>query len=223
MFRRVESSMVGPANQSVGVETTLQYRTGLKVKPQGISPGDGVRAFLTHQQIFKTLGSDNDYFSSILGMDSYLDLPLINRSVLYLGTRLGYTEGTALYNSYFEAGGELLFSQGKGTFLNRGYTNGRFIATRIFNANLEYRFPIKTVDRGYQLFPAFLSRIHGSLVLDTTSFDRGLPSRYPKDFMKTYYFSAGVELKTDWKLFYYLPTQLRLGIYRAKIIRLHLS
>lgn len=214
LFRRVESSRLGPANQSIGLETTVSYRNGLKTKPRGVSPGDGFRVFGTHQQYFRGLGSDDNYFTSILGADGYLDFPLIKNSVFYLGTRLGYTEGTALYNSFFNVGGELLFSQGKGTFLNRGYLNGYFAASRVFNTNLEYRFPIANIERGHGFFPAFLQRIHGALVFDASSLDRGVRSRYP-DLFKVYYLSAGVELKTDWKLGYYLPAQLRIGAYHG--------
>ena len=33
--------------------------------------------------------------------------------------------------------------------------------------------------------------------------------------MKEFFWSTGIELKSRWKLFYYLPTQIRLGAYRG--------
>ena len=86
----------------------------------------------------------------------------------------------------------------------------------MFSTNLEYRFPIARVDRGYRLLPIFLNSIHGAIVADTLSYDRG-PSHptFPKNLLKVFYTSCGIELKSDWKLGYYLPAQLRFGAYHG--------
>jgi hypothetical protein len=52
-------------------------------------------------------------------------------------------------------------------------------------------------------------------VADTLSYDRGIASTLPKDLFKKFYTSCGVELKSDWKLLFYLPTQVRLGAYHG--------
>ncbi len=143
-------------------------------------------------------------------------------SVFFAGTTLGYTEGSPLFNSFYESGGEVLFAQGRGVSLNRGFSPGSLYGRRMFNGNLEYRFPIARIGRGMDLMPFHLKVIHAALVADVTSMDFG-PSSYnsltgtknPTNVFKIFYTSAGLELKSDWKFFYYVPTVLRAGVYHG--------
>lgn len=221
LFRRLESSALSPTTQSIGGEIDLTYRTGFSRRPLSISPVNGAVFKGSHQQFFKGLGSSHNYFISSLSAEGYVEAPWWRDSVWYVGSRVGYTEGSPFYNSYFEGGGEVLFTQGRGVFLNRGFLSATFLARRMFNANLEYRFPLAWIERGINLWPGKLNVIHAALVGDVTSWDYG-PSavsttgtRLPKNLFKTFYYSAGVELKSDWKFFYYLPTQLRIGAYHG--------
>ncbi|MFM8269495.1 MAG: hypothetical protein ACKN9V_04835 [Pseudomonadota bacterium] len=206
LFRKIEPSDLGPANQSVGLGLELSWRS---------KTPEAIRMTLSHQQFLRTLGSYDNYFSTIANFETSLKSPLWNSALWYLSLRQGYTEGTPLYNSFFEGGGEILFTQGRGFFLNRGYLQGSFAARRIFGGNLEFRFPIAQIERGIGLWPVFLKNISGAIVLDTTSFDRGPASSYKKNWMKSFLWSTGFELKTNWKFFYYLPTQLRFGAYHG--------
>jgi len=203
LLKKIESSDLGPANQSVGFGLEL----GWSSKRTKIN--------LSHQQFVKGFGSFDNYFSSIANFETSIQSPFWNSSLWALSLRQGYTEGTPLYNSFFEGGGEILFSQGRGFFLNRGYLQGSFAARRIFGGNLEFRFPIARIDRGIGLLPVFLQNLSGAFVLDTTSFDRGPSSAYPKNWLKDFLWSTGFELKTQWKFSYYLPTQIRFGAYRG--------
>ena len=203
LLRKIESSDLGPANQSVGLGLQLGWTS------------EKTRVDLAHQQFIKGFGSFDNYFSSTANFETAIQSPFWKSALWALSLRQGYTEGTPLYNSFFEGGGEILFSQGRGFFLNRGYLQGSFAARRIFGGNLEFRFPISRVDRGIGLWPAFLQNLSGALVLDTTSFDRGPASIYPKNWLKDFLWSTGFELKSQWKFFYYLPTQLRFGVYRG--------
>lgn len=215
LLRKIEPSELGPANQSVGVGIELGWSSKNKANVLDTELTDGLKVSLNHQHFFKNLGSMDNYFSSLVNMEAFVKSPIWNSARWYLSLRQGYTEGTPLYNSFFEGGGELLFSQGRGFFLNRGYLPGSFAARRIFGGNLEFRFPVARVDRGIGLWPAFLENISGALVLDSTSYDRGLQSTFRKAWLKEFFWSAGVELKSQWRLFYYLPTQIRLGTYRG--------
>jgi hypothetical protein len=80
---------------------------------------------------------------------------------------------------------------------------------------VEYRFPIATIERGYDLWPMFLHRIHGALTADTTTFDAGPLYGDTQYIFNRYYFSAGFELKTDWTFFFYLPALVRIGAYHG--------
>ena len=215
IFSRLESSYLGSAEQSVGLQISLSKTWGLASKKGAISPSNGIKTSIAHTQYAKSLGSDKDFFTTIASLSAYADVPWGNNHVFYFSNQLGYTEGSSFINSFFEGGGELLFSQGRGFFLNRGFLPSLFAGRRMFATNLEYRFPIKTVERGYQLLPLFLRTIHGALVVDTLSYDRGVSSSQPKDLFRKFYTSCGVELKSDWKLLFYLPTQIRLGAYHG--------
>lgn len=216
IFYRLESSFFGPAEQSIGLELALSRSWGFAARKQSISAINGVKASLSHTQYLKSLGSDRNFFATLASLSSYWENPLARNHVFFLGNKLGYTEGSSFINSFFEGGGELIFSQGRGLFLNRGFLPSLFAGRRMFSTNLEYRFPVKTIERGYELLPAYLHNISGALVADTLSFDRG-PSHptFPKDLFKKFYTSCGVELKSQWKFAYYLPTEIRLGTYHG--------
>ncbi len=216
LFNRLESSSLGPAEQSIGLEFGLSKSWGFPTRKLAISPLNGIKTSIAHAQYFKALGSDKNFFTTVASVSAYIEGPFLRNSAFYLGNKLGYTEGSSFINSFFEGGGELLFSQGRGFFLNRGFSPSLFAGRRMFATNLEYRFPISRVERGYQLFPVYLHSIHGALVADALSYDLG-PSHpsFPKNIFKKFYTSCGVELKSDWKLLYYLPTQVRLGAYHG--------
>ena len=215
LFSRLESSYLGPAQRSVGLGVDLSKSFGFPNRRLAVSLVNGVKLSLSHSQYFKALGSSSNYFTTIARMENYLEAPWWKDSVLYLSGKLGYTEGTTFVNSYFEGGGELLFYQSRGFFLNRGFLPGFFAGRRMFTSNFEYRFPISRVDRGIGLWPGHLEMIHGALVADTTSFDFGPVNHKDTTLFKTFYTSCGVELKTNWKFFYYLPSQIRIGAYHG--------
>lgn len=216
LFNRLESSVYGPAEQSVGLELAISRAWGFAPRKQTISPINGVKASISHAQYMKFLGSNKNFFTSVASLSGYLEAPWARNHVFYLGNKLGYTEGSSFINSFFEGGGELLFSQGRGLFLNRGFFPSLFAGRRMFATNLEYRFPIKRIERGYRLLPAYLSNLSGALVADTLTYDRG-PSHptFPKDLFKKFYTSVGAELKSNWKFLFYLPTEIRLGLYHG--------
>lgn len=216
LFRRLETSTLGPANQSAGLGVGWGWTSRNSI--DAFNPQlnrSGITASINHQQYIKEFGSEQSYFNTVLNVESALTNPLWNQSLFTLNLRQGYTEGTPFYNSFFQGGGEILFSPGREFFLNRGYLQGSFIGRRMFGGNFEFRFPISQIERGISLLPLFLNNISGAIVLDTTSFDFGSLSSAPRVWMKEFLWSTGFELNTRWKLFYYLPTTIRLGAYRG--------
>lgn len=219
LYRKLEENVkVTASYQSVGAEIDLSDTWGFKNnKPLAVSPSNGVNAYLNYAYFPKAFGSTRDYFTAIGGLDIYLENPVWSDSVFYIGNKVGYTEGSIFYNSYFEGGGEILFSQGRNLFMNRGYLSGTFIARRMFTNNIEFRFPIARVDRGIWLYAIHLKRIHAAFTFDTLSWDFGAqtPDSVPKNYLQNFYHSAGFELRSDWKFGYYLPTLIRLGVYHG--------
>ncbi len=96
--------------------------------------------------------------------------------------------------------------------MNRGFQPGTFFARRIAVFNFEYRFPLFRVDRGPGLLPAFLKDFNAALIADTSSSDFGVLAGRRPDLFRTFYTSAGVEIKSNWNFSYYLPTEVRLGL-----------
>ena len=204
-FKRLEPYSTDPENQSMGVSIGISDTFWYKTVPRAIAPIRATKVAFNWSQYFKEMGSTDNYYVGTLSVDQYLAAPWGARHVFKLGLRLGDTFGTTLNNSFLQGGGELQFSSGRGFFLNRGFLPGRFLARRMFTMNLDFMFPILEIERGHNQWPFFLKRIDGALVLDTTTMSR---------FMY-YYTSAGFELKSSWKTFFYLPTQVRFGFYHG--------
>ncbi len=204
--QRTEAFGSFTANQSMGGSLGLNYDFGYSSKPLGVSPKTGTTLSVTHQQFFKGMGSTDNYYRLIAEAKQHLPSPLTDDHTFFLAVRGGFTHGTTLFNSYFQGGGEILFSQARVFFQNRGFPFGTFLSRQLVNGTIEYRFPVWRVDRGWNLQPGFLKNLHGRLVADLTS---------PRPVGKQFYGSFGVELLSDWTISYYLPAQLRVGAYHG--------
>ena len=215
VYKRMEGILNLPSNQSVGFSVSLTQKLWLKQRPESISPVSGMQIAFSHSQFFQFLGSNDNYFADYLGLDNYFENPFLREHVFYVGSRLGYTQGTTFLNSYYTSGGELLFQQGRANFLNRGFDPQTFFGRRMATFNFEYRFPILRVYRGVGYWPIKLNVLHAALVADTTTTDYGTNSSVPVSLFQTFYTSVGGELKSDWTFSSYLPVQLRLGVYHG--------
>lgn len=205
LFRRVEASSLGPDNQSLGFSVGLTQQFGVKLGPRAIAPRWGTSVSIQLAEYLRVLGSTDDYYALTVGVDQYLPSPFGKRHGIKLAAHFGFSEGTPLYNSFFQGGGELQFSAGRGFFLNRGFLPGSFLSQRMFTANFDYIFPILEVERGVSYAPFFLKRIDGALVADVTT----------AGSFKYYFASSGAELKSYWKTFFYFPTTVRIGGYHG--------
>ncbi|MCE3009244.1 MAG: hypothetical protein LW875_01360 [Proteobacteria bacterium] len=102
--------------------------------------------------------------------------------------------------------------------LMRGYLNGAFLAKSYLNTSLEYRFPLKKLNRGFGTAPVFLKRIHGAVVADSLSLDG-----FIYDKSETYqrwkkwgtFESGGLEVKMDMTVGYHFGLTGFLGLYKG--------
>ena len=124
--RRVEATRLGPAVQSNGVNLSITYTPYTRTVPQNIAPTYLTRFMINHAQYFRALGSDTDFYAFQFGFDQYIRSPWTQRHVFKFSARLGLTQGTPLYNSFFQGGGELMVSPGRPVYLNRGFLPGTF-------------------------------------------------------------------------------------------------
>jgi hypothetical protein len=204
-FKQVEDSALGPGLRSVGLTVSLSDSFWVRTAPRAIAPLRATRVSISHGQYFKMLGSDDNYFATTIGVDQYLKAPWADRHIFKLAGRFGISQGTAYYNSFFQGGGELQFSPGRGFFLNRGFYPGTFLSQKMLAFNFDYLFPLVEIERGHGQWPFFLKRIDGALVADVLT----------QNAFMYYYCSAGAELKTHWKTFFYFPTVIRFGAYHG--------
>ncbi len=205
IFRRMESSALGPAVRSAGFSIGLSHTFWRKTAPRAIAPLRATQLSVNYARYFKALGSSDDFYSASASLDQYFQNPILPRHIFKLAVRAGITEGTVYYNSFFQGGGELVFSQGRGFFMNRGFAPGSFLSQRLLAFNLDYLFPIMEVERGLGQWPFFLKRLDGAWILDSTTGGQ----------MTNVFWSTGIELKSYWKLFYYIPSTIRVGIYHG--------
>ncbi len=87
----------------------------------------------------------------------------------------------------------------------RGYSAGATYGDQYHVLNLEYRFPLLWLERGYDSLPFYLWRLHGAVYSDVGGAFFGTISQ---DKLKA---SLGAELRLDGSLGYYLPFMLQLG------------
>jgi hypothetical protein len=103
------------------------------------------------------------------------------------------------------------------SFLIRGYLDGQFVGRNIYNANLEYRFPILSYAKWHGLFPFYLKKVHAAVVADSIAVDgygykESLDTNVRLDREKVFG-SAGVEIKADTTVGYVIPVEFVLGIH----------
>ncbi|MGZ3689884.1 MAG: TolB family protein [Pseudobdellovibrio sp.] len=101
-------------------------------------------------------------------------------------------------------------------YVLRGYSAAQFFGRNIWNANLEYRFPVSNIERGSGSDAYFFRRITGAFVTDGIGVDGfGLAEDLTLQPLKANesIWSSGLELKLESTIGYILPMNFVLGYY----------
>lgn len=164
----------------------------------------------------KEIGSQFTAYSAQAATSRYLRLPWLSHHALALRLSGGIAGGDLGGRSAFSLGGiglrdpvfDVLYLTGAPSAALRGYPPGAFLGNRFALANLEYRAPIATLDRGLWTLPFFVRRLHAA-----ATFDCGLAADRLRlaDFRP----SAGAELRADLVLGYAVGVGVRLGYARG--------
>ena len=168
------------------------------------SAESGSSGFLQYGLYPKGFGSTyNEY--QIDGQINFFVPLWWEHNVLAIANNAAYSYGNP--NSFFLVGGEgssLVF--GAKRFLVRGYPISYYSARTLFISNIEYRFPIWTINDGPAMSPIFFTKIHGALIMDNAFIGKNF---------STDLHSFGGELRTSGNIFYHIPVTLRIGLYKA--------
>ncbi len=102
--------------------------------------------------------------------------------------------------------------------LMRGYPRA-FLAKTLVNTNIEYRFPLWTMELGSSTAPFFFRRLHGALVLDGIRAD-GFRNRedtglFESIYSNKAYWGYGAEVKMDMTFGFHFPVTIYWGVYRG--------
>lgn len=163
--------------------------------------------------------SDILYNSASLTGSHFMAVPKLNHHAVSLRWLMNYTDKEmSLARSPFISTNVLLApNMVHDQWIMRGYLSSQFVAYRLANVNLEYRFPVADLMKGWGTFPLFLKKAHISLVSDASQiqgyvYDPNLETYFRSENNKVYS-DYGLEFKTDISLAYQLPATLYFGAY----------
>jgi len=196
-----------PAEGTLGAGRIRYVYNSAKEYGFSISPEDGRTLDLGHERLGRGFGSDFSVSKYTADWREYLGLPFPHQ-VLLARVFYGTSRGDVLPQRAFQLGGD---DPGNATIPVatedvhlRGYPVSAFRGQKAGLATLEYRFPIRNLERGWSSTPFFLRRLHGAVFVEAgNAWDNG----YHHGDLKR---SIGAELRLDTNLSYYLPVTFRL-------------
>jgi Tol biopolymer transport system component len=174
-----------------------------------ISPENGRTMELGYEQLDKSLGSDFEVKKYTIDWHEYINFPWPHHVLLARGFA-GTSSGDVVPQRAFQLGGDnpgdITIPVDQEAVYLRGYPVNEFRGQKAALASLEYRFPIKNMEKGMGNGPVFFRRVHGAVFCESgNAWDEGF---HVSDFKS----SAGAEARLDMYLAYYLPITLRFGI-----------
>jgi Tol biopolymer transport system component len=186
--------------------------SSVKQYPLSISPVDGARLRVAVEKEDPSLGSEFSLTKITADARGYLRLGA-RGFVLAARGQGGFTLGEERFRRTFAVGGfpddNLFDLQRTNLAVLRGYRDDAFTGRSFVGANLEARFPLGFLQRGWRTLPLFVRHFHGALFLDTGSAWNG--SLRARD-LKT---ALGASLGADTYLGHRLPLTGVLGVARG--------
>lgn len=188
----------------------------VNVKKYGfsISKTDGREIFLSLDKRNKMFGSDYKIDRYLFKWNEYIP-SFVKHNVVALRLDAGISFGddipqSSFYLDNFGSGfntycPEELYSP----FVLRGYPSGKFRGKKAAVGTVEYRFPVRNIEKGYSTWPVFFNRLHGAVFSD---YGDAWDGEFNFAGFKT---SVGVELGTDLTLSYFLPITFKIGYARG--------
>ncbi len=181
-----------------------------------ISPENGWGTFLKYVRM-QNLKDSRDYNKVLASFVSYFSpwLPPHHTLMARVSTLLTFESLPARFGTSNDSGfinSDLVTPQ----FVLRGYTPSQFYGRSLWNTNVEYRFPLTTINAGSGTDAYFLKRVSAAIVTDGMGVEGGAVSEnnvVEKKSMNESFWSSGAELKLETTLGYVLPMNFVLGAY----------
>ena len=206
-----DRGLEGPTSDLGGLEAAWAL-SSVKQYPYSISPVDGARLRVAVEKEDPSLGSD--YSLEKVTADARGYWRFAGGGLVFAArTQGGFTLGEEGFQRTFAVGGfpdnNLFDVQRTNLAVLRGYPDDAFTGRNFFATNLEARFPLAFLQRGFRSLPLFVRRFHGTVFVDAAGAWTG-PLR--DDVVKT---AVGVSLGADTYLGHRLPLTGMLGVARG--------
>lgn len=181
------------------------------------TPFDGQNYYVGMNQYLKS-GDNVQQTQFLLGTSQYWpDLLLENHVVyfkldaLYSSDRISPILGMATNSLQLQQDPLVPY------FVMRGYRQGQFVGETMINPKLEYRFPMREINRGNSTHPIFLRRLHGAFIADGVFLD-GRAFHQKDEQFKTVstnqsFWNMGFEFRFEMNVAYQMPLTAIIGIY----------
>ena len=207
-LRRVEESPNDRVSEG-GIESAWTFSSA-RSYPFSISPSDGCQLRLAWLHEAESLGGERSLDKLTAEARHYLRL-FGARDVLAVHLAAGTTLGAADFEDSFAVGG---YSDGNvveqtNHAVLRGFDQNQFTGRRHAAANLEYRFPLFSPQRGWRSVPVFLRHFRGTLFFDAA---HAWSQEFRVEDVKT---AAGASLGLDTALGFTLPATAEATIARG--------
>jgi Tol biopolymer transport system component len=183
--------------------------------PYSISGQEGRRLQLSLQISDPSLGARFHTTEVTWAWTEYLTPPWARLQAL----ALSYSGGIGIGDkrAVFGIGGYVEQDLLRSLFLNRrqccthlrGYAPNVVVGDQYHLLSIEYRSPLLWIERGYSTFPVYLRRLYGAAFVDAGAAFFG--ALHPGDI----HYGVGGELRFQFKLFYYVESEVQLGVARG--------
>jgi Tol biopolymer transport system component len=180
-----------------------------KTYGRSISAEDGVAAGVTSEQVRSAFGADGDADAFTADLRGYLR-PFEGHEVLAARVGYGVATGDPRVRRQFYLGGTSqagsLVDFGSDAFrMLRGFDNLAIAGRHVAVGTLEWRQPVRRIERGWGTVPVFVGTIHGAVFIDAgDAWDAGFSVGRLKA-------SIGAEASVDLVVGYRLPITLTAG------------
>ena len=177
-----------------------------------ISPEQGRTLELGAERFDKSLGSDFEYTKYSADWHEYVKLPWKHQVLLaraFAGTSTGQAPPQGAYQLGGDNPGDITLSLIDQTVTLRGYPANVLRGQKAALGSLEYRFPVKNLEKGWNTEPFYYRRFHGAVFFEAGNAWDG--TYHEADLRR----SIGAEGRLDMTLAFYLPLTIRFVIAKG--------